>query len=99
MPLSHLPKLHYTRLGPLVPTDPRAKSWDVYRRGVGQWLAEGRAGKHVVIHDEQVVGFYDSFAEGDAAAERRFPNGRCLVYEVREWEPTMRNGYIRLCRE
>ena len=86
------PKEYYAELQPCRPDEPLAEAWETYRRGVGRLLAEGRAGKFVLIHGSDVVGFWDTFADTQSEGARRFPGQPVLVYEVLEYHPVIRLG-------
>jgi hypothetical protein len=84
------PVIHYTELPECGPESQIATESNFYRREVGRLLAEGHAGRWVLIKGEQVVGIWDTRAEAFAAADERFPLQPVLVRQVLEWEPLIR---------
>ena len=53
-PIKH-PTIHHTELQPFRPGETLAVEWEVYRREVGRFLAEGYEGKHVLIEKPSVL--------------------------------------------
>jgi hypothetical protein len=93
------PTIHYTELGPAQPDSPHYQEWEVYRREVGRLLAEGYAGKHVLIKGDEIIGFWDTRWDALGAGYHRFGSGvPFLVHEVQERERVYRVGYLRTCR-
>ncbi len=88
---------HYTKLSPLSPGSRFATEYEVYRREVGRFLAEGREGQFVLIGGETVMGFWPTFQEGIAEGRRR-GLAEPFVYEVMTEHPIMTSGYNKLCR-
>src|SRR6516162_4744338 len=61
------PTIHYTDLPEDTSSGGRiAIEWNYYRREVGRLLAEGHEGKWVLIKGQEVVGIWDTEAEGGA---------------------------------
>lgn len=79
--------IHYTELGPSAPNNPVAEEWETYRRIVGDLLAAGHAGEHVLIKGSEVIGFWPTFREAHEEGITRYPGGSFLVQQVAEWEP------------
>jgi hypothetical protein len=77
----------HTELGPLVPPGMLSAEWDLYRREVGRFLAEGHEGKFVVIQGELILGFFDTEDEASEAGLERFHTGPFLLHQVRAQEP------------
>ncbi len=82
-------RVHYTELAPSAPHSLHAREMETYRREVGRLLAEGRAGEFVLIHDDDVVGFWPTRKEALVEGFRRFREGLFTVDEVREWHEVM----------
>jgi hypothetical protein len=89
--------VHYTKLQPWIPGSPHAREYEVYRREVGQFLAEGREGQFVLIDGENVVGFWPTFQEG-VEAGRRHGLADPFVYQVLTEHRILRIGYNKLWR-
>src|SRR5262245_23201424 len=89
--------VHHTELKPVRPDDPCEAEWGVYRRLVGRLLAEGHAGKWLLIKGETVLGLWDTLEAAEQA--RRSLQVPVFLKQVLEWEPIYRIGYDRLCRD
>lgn len=85
-------KVHFSDLTPFRTGEPLAAAWETYRREVGRLLAEGHAGKFVLIHGNEVIGLWDTFADANTEGERRFPGTVSLAYEVKEFHSFLRLG-------
>ena len=88
--------MHYTQLRPLTPGSRFAREYEVYRREVGRFLAEGRAGQFVQINGEAVLGFWPTFQEG-VAEGNRIGLADPFVYEVLTEHRILRSGYCKTC--
>jgi hypothetical protein len=80
----------YTELPEAKPGEPLAEEWNVYRREVGRWLAEGLEGRHVLIKGQEVIGIYGSSEEAVAAGLQRYLLQPFLVHPIRTEEPFLR---------
>jgi hypothetical protein len=98
------PTVHYTELPEAPPGEALSLEWNTYRREVGRLLAEGHAGKFVLIKESQIIAFYDTWDAAVEAGHRLYLLESFLVHEVRAEEPLRRvRGYtipwpIRLIR-
>jgi len=79
-------KLHYSQLKPAAPDDPLATEYEIYRREVGRWIAEGHEGKHILIKDGKIVGLYDTEHQAMEEGYRGSPRGGFLVHQIQTWE-------------
>jgi hypothetical protein len=92
MPLT----IPYTELPPVKPGETFETEWETYRAKVGQWLADGLEGKHVLIKGSNVLGFWDSQEEALAAGYEKFLTQPFLIHHVLRQEPLLRVGaYFR----
>jgi hypothetical protein len=84
--------VHYTELKPFPPGEALAVEWEVYRREVGRWLAEGLEGRWALIKDEGVIGFFDSREAAMEEARQRYliPRQPFLVHQIRTSERVLR---------
>jgi hypothetical protein len=90
--------VHHTELPDDRPDSPIVTEWNFYRRIVGQLLAEGHAGRWLLIKQEEIVGIWDTEAEANAMRVQRFPMQPVLMKQILAREPILRIGYNRLCR-
>jgi hypothetical protein len=79
------------------PNEPGGREWNTYRREVSRLLAEGHASRFALIHDETVIGIYDTWDEGYEAGLKRYLMQPFLVQPIRAEEPCLR-GPSRLWR-
>jgi hypothetical protein len=90
--------IHHTELPEAPPGDVLSLEWNTYRREVGRLLAEGHAGKFVLIKGSQVVALYDAWDAALEAGHRLYLLEPFLVHEVRAEEPLLRvRGYSLPC--
>ncbi|MGL4555551.1 MAG: hypothetical protein ACRC33_30650 [Gemmataceae bacterium] len=83
-------QIHYTELSPAPADSPLAVEYELFRREIGRWLAEGRGGQCVLIKGEEVIGFYPTFRQAADEGYRRFPRQPFMAQPVREYEPVIR---------
>jgi hypothetical protein len=88
------PTIHHTELQPFRPGDALAVEWEVYRREVGRFLAEGYEGKHVLIKGEEIVGFFDTRIAALDVAYERFLGQPFLVHQVQTRERLIRCNWM-----
>lgn len=79
----------HTKLPEEEPKDSAARDWNCYLRGIGRLLAEGHAGRWVVIHDAAIVGIWETEKEARAIAAARFLMRPVLIHQVQEREPIL----------
>ncbi len=83
--------IHYTELPECNPDDSGlATESNFYRREVGRLLAEGHAGRWVLIKGEEIIGLWDTYEKAGAVASTRFLGQSVLVKQILEWEPLLR---------
>ena len=82
--------VHYSELPEAKPGEPLAEEWNTYRREIGRWLAEGLAGRHVLIKGEEVIGMYATSEEATEAGFQRFLLQPFFVHPIRAEEPYLR---------
>lgn len=82
--------VHYTELPEAKPGDPHAEEWNLYRREVGRWLAEGLEGRHVLIKGDEVLGIYATLGEAREEGLKRFLLQPFFVHPIRSEEPYLR---------
>ena len=88
LPLKETPPTHYTEL-PDLPTDsPYYRSWNTYRRLVGQLLADGLKGIVIAINSDSILGYYPSMrmASSAIANEPTNPGEMILIKQIKEYE-------------
>ncbi len=85
------PKIHYSKLSPAQPESLLGREWETYRREVGRLIADGQEGKWVLIHDEQIIGIYETYAEARREGAMRFFVQRrpYLIRHILTYEPTI----------
>jgi hypothetical protein len=66
------PTIHYTELPPAGPDEPLGVEWEVYRRKVADWLAEGNEGRWVLVKGEEVIGIFDTLEAAREEAHKRY---------------------------
>jgi hypothetical protein len=84
--------IHYTELPPAAPGTVLATEWETYRREVGRLIAEGHEGKHVLIHDDQILGLFATHDEALKEGHDRYLLSRepFMVKLVLTNEPLLR---------
>ena len=94
LPPVEAPTIHNTELPEASPDSPLYEAWNAYRREVGRLLAEGQEGKFVLVKDDAVIGFYDTWDAAREAGRRRYLLSPFLVHQVQTREPILRlRGY------
>jgi hypothetical protein len=68
--------------------------WEVYRREVPQWVADGKLGWTVVIQDGQIVGLWERAGEALFEAARRYAGKPILVQYIREYYTPVRLSWL-----
>jgi hypothetical protein len=96
-PPDELPTIHYTKLIEAKRDSPLYHEWEVYRQQAARLLAEGNAGRHVLIKGAQIIGIWDTHDEA-AAGYQRFLRQPFLVHQIQENERVLRCVTERLCR-
>lgn len=98
LPLSpERPKgVHYTELPETKPDDVLGREWNTYRQEVGRLLAEGQAGRFVLIKGEEILGLYDTWDAAREVGLRRFLMQPFFVHEIRAEEPYLRIRGVNL---
>ncbi len=88
--------IHYTELPPAKQGEQLAVEWEMYRRKVGRWLAEGREGQWTLIKDEEVIGFFDTRESAMKEANRRYliPRQPFMVRQILTWESVIRCNWM-----
>jgi hypothetical protein len=84
--------ISYRDLPPAQPDSPLTVEWDFYRQEVGRLLAEGHAGRHVLIKGAAIIGIYDTHLEASTEGSRRFFGLPHLVHEIQAEERVYRAG-------
>jgi hypothetical protein len=93
-----LPTIHYTELPEASADSPLQREWNTYRREAARLLAQGHAGRHVLIKGEDIIGLWDTRVEAICAGYERFLGQAFLVHQVQEREPVLRNISVHSCR-
>ena len=94
-----LPTIHYTELKEDLSDGPLARPWNVYVREVGRLLAEGHAGKWVLIADEEIVGVFEERRQAALLAYTTYRGRSPMIHQVSEVEPVYRlSSRITACR-
>lgn len=88
--VASLPEVQHTELSAACTDEPLATEWNVYRREIGRWLAEGLGGKHVLLKGDDIVGFFESWGAAREAGLRRFLREPFFVHPIRATEPYVR---------
>ena len=100
IPTSELPdhlKLHYTQLPPAVRSGGISREYETYRRIVGQLIADGHEGKHILIKGEEVIGLYQTDGEAMDEGYKRFLGQAFYVHQIQTWERIYRPGCVQPC--
>ncbi len=98
MEASEGPTIHYTELKPFPEGEALAVEWELYRREVGRWLAEGKEDLWVLIKDNEVIAFFDSREAAMDEARKRYlvPRQPFLVHHIQTREGVLRvNWFLR----
>lgn len=82
--------IHYSELGPLEPEDVFFDEWNTYLQEVGRLLAEGQAGRFMLIKGQRLLGVFESWDAARTAGLQQFLREPFFVHEVRETEPHLR---------
>jgi hypothetical protein len=85
--------ISYRNLPPSEPDSPLAVEWEFYRKEVGRLLAEGHAGRHVLIKSAEIIGIYNSHNEAVAEGHRRYLMQAFLVHEIQTEERVFRSTF------
>ncbi|MSU76554.1 MAG: hypothetical protein EXS16_00510 [Gemmataceae bacterium] len=72
--------------------------WETYQVLVSRLLAEGHAGKYVLIKADQLIGIWDRHADAVESGYQRFAGEPFLVHEIRKREPIIRRHAVARCR-
>ena len=91
------PTIHYSELPEAKPDSPLYREWEFYRQEAVRLLAEGNAGRHVLIKDAQIIGIWDTHDEAAAAGYQRFLGQPFLVHQIQERERVLRCVTERRC--
>jgi hypothetical protein len=84
------PTIHYTQLPDMKEGSVLLPEWNFYRREVARLLAEGYAGKFIVVKGETIIGPYETYDEASLAAHTRYPLQPFMIQEVLEYSPVYR---------
>jgi hypothetical protein len=82
--------IHYTELPECDPESELGTESNFYRREVGRLLADGHAGRWVLIKGERIVGVWDAREKAFAVASGQFFGQPVLVKQILEWELLIR---------
>lgn len=86
----------YTELPSLPFDNVFHREWETYRRAVGDLLADGLAGKWVVIKDNSIQGVFDAWKLGYLFGLERNKHQTFLLHQILADEPIHRlNEYLR----
>src|SRR5262249_34165712 len=85
--------ISYRDLPPAQPGSQLAVEWDFYRQEVGRLLAEGHAGRHVLIKGAEIIGIYATHEEALSEGYRRFRGQAFLVHEIQAEERVPRSTF------
>lgn len=66
------------------------REWNLYRREVGRWLAEGKEQRWVVIVNDEIIGFWQTQEEANRACLERFPGRSMFMKQILAREPIIR---------
>jgi hypothetical protein len=90
--------IHYTELPEPDVHSPLRQEWNTYRRDAGRLLAEGHAGKFVLIKDDAIEGIFDTWHAAHGEGLKRFLLQPMLVKQILAREPILRaRGYNLPC--
>ncbi|HVS39191.1 MAG TPA: hypothetical protein VMS17_26780 [Gemmataceae bacterium] len=98
LPPVESPTVHYSELPEAKPDSPLYREWETYRQELGRLLAEGNAGRHILIKDAQIIGIWETHDEAMAAGYRRFLGQAFLVHLIQERERVLRCVRVPRCR-
>jgi hypothetical protein len=84
--------IHFSELPAAAPDSPLFREWNTYRHEVARLLAEGNAGRHILIKDGQIVGIWGTHDEAMCAGYDRFLGQSFLVHQIQERERVLRCG-------
>jgi hypothetical protein len=84
--------ISYRDLPPAQPGSPLAVECDFYRQEVGRLLAQGHAGRHVLIKGPELIGIYDTHEGALAEGYQRFRGQDFFVHEIQAEERVYRAG-------
>ena len=84
--------IHYSELMPFATRGPLDEEWDAYRREAGRLISEGHEGQFVLIHGNDILGFFENENEAFAEGYRRFLFAKepFLVHQVQTYERLLR---------
>jgi hypothetical protein len=89
--------IHYSELKPFKTEGLCMDECETYLREVGRLIAEGHEGKHVLIHGQEIIGFFESDDEAHSEGYRRYLGMKALlVHQIRTFEPVIRVGKLSL---
>lgn len=91
--------IHYTQLAGSLPGEAFFDEWNTYCREVGRLLAEGQAGRFVLIKGNQILDVFASWDAARTAGLQRYLREPFFVHEIRMEEPHLRIRGVNLpCR-
>lgn len=82
--------IHYTELGDCAEGSPIRQEWNTFLRELPRLLAEGGEGRFALIKGDEVIGIFDTSAEGEAEGRSRYLMKQFIVQPIREWEPLLK---------
>lgn len=88
--------ISYRDLPPMRPDSPLTVEYDLYRKEVGRLLAEGHAGRWILIKNAE-MGIWDTRDEAMTAAYNRFVGQDFFVQQILEWERVYRAPWAKTC--
>jgi hypothetical protein len=95
-PVEQARGIPYTELPEAKPGEPLAEEWNTYRREVGRLLAEGQAGRHVLIQGGEIRGIFATSEEAYEEGWKHFPGVPFFVHPIRAEEPYLRIRGVNL---
>ncbi|MBY0528217.1 MAG: hypothetical protein K2R98_32780 [Gemmataceae bacterium] len=91
------PTIHYTELPEGRPDSPLRREWNTYLHEAGRLLAEGHAGRYVLVKGEELLGIWDTESEAMRTGYEQFLGQAFLVHQVQERERVLRSVSVRSC--
>lgn len=79
-----LPTIHHSQLWEDTSSGSLSTEWNYFRREIPRLLAEGHEGQWAGVVGEDVIGFWATREEADAACQERYPGRPVLIQSVRE---------------
>ncbi len=82
--------IHHSELPAAVGAGPIDREYELFRREIGRWLAEGHEGKFALVKGEEVVGLYEDERQAFREGYRLFHQTGFMVKQILTHYPLLK---------